>query len=248
LWSCGANSQGDLGLNDITSRSSPTQIPGTEWSVISAGRLFSAAIKTDGTLWSWGYNYNGQLAQNIISPPRYSSPVQVPGTQWSSVAAGYYGSTALKTDGTLWGWGEASWGQTGQNDKTPRSSPVQIPGTEWSVVSASYLQVIGLKTDGTLWMWGYNNWGNLGQNNRTAYSSPIQIPGTQWSTIFDGGYANTGAFKTDGSLWIWGIGTYGPNGQNNAISYSSPVQVSGTQWLSGRLSVGTYNTLAFKQA
>jgi alpha-tubulin suppressor-like RCC1 family protein len=75
-----------LGQNSTVSRSSPVQIPGTTWSSISAGNRHSLATKTDGTLWSWGSNSNGQLGQNTTT--RFSSPVQIPGTTWSAISGG----------------------------------------------------------------------------------------------------------------------------------------------------------------
>ena len=101
LWSWGENEYGQLGQNTAgtTRYSSPTQIPGNTWSSVSGGRLCTLATKTDGTLWSWGYNFRGQLGQNNII--RCSSPVQIPGTTWSSVRV-YNSTIATKTDGTLW--------------------------------------------------------------------------------------------------------------------------------------------------
>ena len=84
LWSWGSMSYGGLGLNQGDSflrRSSPTQIPGTTWNYVAGGGPVGAATKTDGTLWSWGYNSTGVLGQN--SRTYYSSPVQIPGTSWS---------------------------------------------------------------------------------------------------------------------------------------------------------------------
>ena len=152
LWSWGyGNSQGGLGLNDRIARSSPTQIPGTNWSTVSASYMGAGAIKTDGTLWTWGRNASGQLGLNTISSPAFngvSSPTQVPGTTWSIHARGAYYTMAIKTDGTLWGWGRGGNGQLGQNtDGNPanRSSPVQIPGTSWVDVNASYFGNMAIK-------------------------------------------------------------------------------------------------------
>jgi hypothetical protein len=88
LWSWGYNSQGQLGQNNATPRSSPVQIPGTTWSSVgkTSTALHSTAIKTDGTLWVWGYNNVGQLGQNDRT--YRSSPVQIPGTAWSSANTG----------------------------------------------------------------------------------------------------------------------------------------------------------------
>ena len=98
LFSWGPNGSGELGLNDTISRSSPVQIPGTTWSSIGSGNGFSFATKTDGTLWSWGYNgagsNQGKLGQNNTTSR--SSPVQVPGTSWRSVRAGINHSLATQ--------------------------------------------------------------------------------------------------------------------------------------------------------
>ena len=84
-------------------------------------------------LFSWGSNAYGHLGQNNRTD--YSSPVQIPGTTWSSISSGSYHSLAKKTDGTLWAWGYNGFGQLGQNNRTQYSSPIQIPGTTWSSIS-----------------------------------------------------------------------------------------------------------------
>ena len=194
LWAWGQNdAYGSLGQNSITSFSSPVQIPGTTWNFINAsnGNRTSIATKTDGTLWSWGSGSYGQLGQNTTT--FFSSPVQIPGTSWSSISGGQH-SLATKTDNTLWAWGRNNNGQLGQSNTTYRSSPVQIPGTTWSSISGGGSFSLATKTDNTLWSWGYGNSGQLGQNNTTYSSSPIQIPGTTWSSI-DGGNAHSLAIK-----------------------------------------------------
>jgi len=98
LWSWGNNSQGQLGQNNNTNRSSPVQIPGTTWDTAKfngGSRYSGAAIKTDGTLWSWGQNDKGNLGQN--SQTYYSSPVQIPGTDWYDIKSwNYYCTAGLK--------------------------------------------------------------------------------------------------------------------------------------------------------
>ena len=145
LWSWGTNSYGQLGQNDTIRRSSPVQIPGTSWSSISssAGDPHSLATKTDGTLWSWGHNQHGRLGQNTTT--QFSSPVQIPGTSWSSISSGESHSLATKTDNTLWSWGYNYYGTLGQNNQTPFSSPVQIPGTGWSSIDTGNYHVLAIK-------------------------------------------------------------------------------------------------------
>lgn len=139
MWAWGRSNNGQLGLNDTINCSSPVQIGAlTTWSKITASGAFSfgnaAAIKTDGTLWSWGSNFRGSLGIN--DSYNRSSPVQVGAlTAWSEVAAGSIFFRALKTDGTLWTWGSNAYGELGIGNTVYRSSPVQVgTHTNWSVL------------------------------------------------------------------------------------------------------------------
>jgi alpha-tubulin suppressor-like RCC1 family protein len=203
LWMWGNGECGVLGLGDVIHRSSPVQIPGTQWCCVSAGTLMTYAIKTDGTLWAWGQSTNGELAQN--NRTSYSSPVQIPGTQWSAVNRRNTGAIALKSDGTLWTWGQNSVGQIGDNTTTNRSSPVQVPGTQWCRIAAGDSTVYAFKTDGTLWGWGENTVVfALGLGDSVNYSSPVQIPGTQWYRI-EPRYRGVNILKKNGEIWGWGL-------------------------------------------
>jgi alpha-tubulin suppressor-like RCC1 family protein len=146
------------------------------------------ATKTDGTLWSWGYNGQGQLGHNDVTAAP-GSPKQVgTDTDWNGVSGSETVICATKTTGTLWTWGRGTAGQLGLNQNTQRSSPTQVgTDTTWTDVAGGYRSAIATKTDGTLWSWGYNAHGGLGQNDKTERSSPIQITGTNWdNTIIDG--------------------------------------------------------------
>ena len=237
LLTWGQNESGQLGHNNVVHYSSPVQVPGTTWSKVAGGWRTSYAIKTDGTLWTLGSNSYGQLGVN--NRTEYSSPVQVGSdTTWGTLAhsAGKTSTAAVKTDGTLWMWGNNWAGQLAQNNRSKYSSPVQVPGTTWNTVSASYRTYMATKTDGTLWAWGSNDHGALGQNQNSGErrSSPVQIPGTDWSgsiVQLEGSGPISAAVKTDGTLWSWGYGNYGGLGVNNVTEYSSPVQVgSDTTW------------------
>ncbi len=240
LWAWGNNSYGQVGDNTNVNKSSPVQniAGGNNWAFVSAGRQSSAAIKTDGTLWVWGFNNPGLLGTNNLT--NYSSPVQTVsgGTNWKYVSMGGSSSAtlAIKTDGTLWPWGSNVHGQLGLGNTTNYSSPVQVgTNTNWKVVEAANEYSAGLKTDGTLWVWGRNNYGNLGTNNTTSYSSPVQTiaGGTNWKIISLGGISIKfmTAIKTDGTLWAWGGGGYGNLGNGATTNRSSPIQIgSGVNW------------------
>ncbi len=222
---------------------------GTDWQSVSCGGSHTGAIKTDGTLWMWGYNYYGQLSTN--DKVHRSSPVQTiaSGTDWQSVSCGGSHTGAIKTDGTLWMWGYNIYGQLSTGDAVYKSSPVQTitGGTNWKSVSCGNYHTSGIKTDGTLWMWGYNIYGQLSTNDKVHRSSPVQtiLGGTNWKSVSCGG-SHTGAIKTDGTLWLWGYNSSGQLGTNNTTSYSSPVQTitGGTNWKS--VSCGNYYTSGIK--
>ena len=249
LWTWGLNEKGCLGLNqNDVHRSSPTQVPGTTWASINIGDVDSQghalATKTDGTLWSWGYGDSGDLGQN--NRTARSSPVQLPGTTWSTAytaisvtAAG--GSYAIKTDGTLWAWGSNN-ANLGQNFPANghRSSPTQVgTDTTWRSIhgqqsAPGVRQAFATKTDGSMWSWGSGTGGGLGQGNNTPYNSPKQIgTDTNWSSQTYGINSKGGGIfvKTDGTLWSWGYNGGGYLGHNNTTPYNSPKQIgSGTSW------------------
>jgi len=259
-WVWGNNASGNLGLNNLIKLSSPTQLPGTNWSITNAhdknfvtnNNIFS--VKTDGTLWAWGSGYIGALGQNDVVGEygaNYSSPIQVgTDTTWNKTVT----SRAIKTNGTLWAWGLNQYGQLGLNDSgtspgpdaqrdaTARSSPTQVgTNTTWAAVTGGS-SMYAVKTDGTLWSWGLNEGGRLGQNQGGAwpsygvpYSSPKQVgSGTDWKqdmrAITVAGESCAAMIKTDGTLYMVGRNNNGCLGQNDTVNRSSPVQVPGTTW------------------
>ena len=237
LWTWGRNSYGGLGDNTVVHKSSPVQTVafGTNWKQVAAGYIHTAAIKTDGTLWCWGYNLYGQLGENTAT--QRNSPIQTVafGTNWKQVSSGFYHCAAIKTDGTLWTWGYNDNGQLGDNTIVHRSSPVQTTafGSNWKQVYCGRYNTAAIKTDGTLWCWGQNANGQLGDSTITKKSSPVQTIafGTNWMQVFSG-YQFTAAIKADGTLWTWGQNSYGGLGDNTTIKRSSPVQTVafGTSW------------------
>ena len=237
LWTFGKNLTGQLGHNSRTSVSSPTQIPGS-WvsgdSTKIATNIVSGAINASGELYVWGYNSNGELAQNDRNAR--SSPTRVgTDTTWKSFDIEHTAAGGIKTNGTLWTWGDCSArGLLGlnQND-TDRSSPTQVgTDTTWSQFTWGNTAGIAIKTDGTLWSWGYNSTvGLLGLNDKVNRSSPTQIgTDTNWSQVNGPIASSFAALKTDGSLWVWGDGSYYGNlGLNESTSGSGPFLSSPTQ-------------------
>ena len=253
LWTWGYNQSGQLGQNSPvpTRRSSPTQVgTDTTWSNVSFGTDKNImATKTDGTLWTWGLNEYGQCGINGSTSPAnvgISSPMQVGSdTTWTDkISAGYDQSFAIKTDGTLWGWGhnESADGTIGVPGNVERSSPTQVgTKTDWVFVNAGSVCCGAIRNTDDLFVWGVNTYGQLGLNNKTRYTSPKQIPGA-WQSVSltkdNTAYASSGGIKADGTLWKWGGNISGALGQNGDITpntnntrRSSPVQVgTDTNW------------------
>ena len=239
LWTWGNGSNGRLGNNATTNKSTPvtTFAGGTTWKQVSAGTLHTAAIKTDGTLWTWGTGNNGQLGNKDIISIQTPVTTFAGGTTWKQVAAGESHTAAIKTDGTLWTWGTATSRQLGNGSISgTRSTPVTTfaGGTNWNQVSCGALHTAAIKTDGTLWTWGTVTSGQLGNGaTLTACSTPVTTfaGGTTWKQV-SAGSAHCAAIKTDGTLWTWGAGTNGRLGNNTTTNKSTPVTTfaGGTTW------------------
>jgi alpha-tubulin suppressor-like RCC1 family protein len=204
LYTWGQNTNGGLGTNDTIHRSIPIQTiaGGFSWKQVSCGWLHTAAIKNNGTLWTWGQNTYGQLGDN--STTHRSSPVQtiVGGSNWKKVVAGYQSTYGLKTDGTLWAWGRNDYGSLGDSTLVHRSSPVQI-GSDFKDICESISLAVGvIRNDGTLWAWGAANTvsaGGVTINDRSVgdgsfahRSSPVQVLqiGSTWKKAVYSIYGN----------------------------------------------------------
>ena len=219
---------------------------------IAAGSYHTVALKSDGTVWTFGDNYYGQLGDGN-SGGDYSSydpgidsntPVQVVGpggsgflTDIIAIAAGWYHTVALKSDGTVWAWGSNGNGRLGDNTTIERHMPVQVHGegdigflTDIIAISAGWKHTVALKSDGTVWAWGYNGYGQLGDGTTTDRHTPVQVHGegdigflTDIITISAGGW-HTVALKSDGTVWAWGYNLYGQLGDGTTTERHTPVQ------------------------
>ncbi|WP_447636918.1 T9SS type A sorting domain-containing protein [Flavobacterium microcysteis] len=250
LWAWGDNEYGELGDGTVVDKNQPVQIGiATDWQKISAGNNFSLAIKNDGTLWAWGYNIYGQLGNgNIINQ---HSPIKIgTATDWQSISAapGLTGghSMALKTNGTLWSWGNNLYGQLGDDTLTNKNQPVQI-GTDanWLAIAAGSVHSVAIKANGTLWTWGWNGLRQLGDGTNVDKRIPTQIgTATNWKSI-DVGYIHNFGIKTDGTLWAWGSGLDGRLGLGSTSAAAIPTQV-GTDNDWAKAIAGAEHSLALK--
>ncbi len=89
-------------------------------------------------------------------------------TDWGQIAAGWNHSIAIKTDGSLWAWGDNNYGQLGDGTNTNQNQPTLIDAaTNWQSITAGEGHSMAIKTDGTLWAWGRNYLGQLGDGANT---------------------------------------------------------------------------------
>lgn len=211
LYCWGENTYGDVGDGTTTARSSPVQIGAlTTWLRIASNGHTKLAIKTDGTLWGWGKNDLGQLGTGNTT--NYSSPVQIGAlTNWAYICVGADDTnttcSAVKTNGTLWGWGYNGGGIIGDGTTTNRSSPVQIGAlTTWRKPALGF----ALKTDSTLWQMG---------------TTLTQIAGSYLDVSSAGASQHHAAVKQDGTIWAWGLNDHGQLGVGDITDRSSPTQM-----------------------
>jgi hypothetical protein len=152
---------------------SPHQIGAdNHWVSFSAGYSHTLAVKSDGNMWAWGNNDDGQLGDGTTI--QKNSPVAAgSGNDWVSVATGKFHSLALKSDGTLWAWGYNGLGGLGDGTTTSRPSPVRV-GTEndWVSAAGGIYHSVALKSDGSIWSWGGNYNGQLGNGTTDQNGSP----------------------------------------------------------------------------
>jgi alpha-tubulin suppressor-like RCC1 family protein len=226
LWGWGYNNTGQLGLGDTLNRSSPVQVGLDLWSHGATTFTNGFGVKNDGTLWGWGQNNVGQIGTPNFSPAALSwtSMARTMGIRSTPAGVGVSSSTsvhALRSDGTMWAWGENRRGELGVGDTTRRASPTQIgTDTDWAILYRGMPEgnAAAIKTDGRLYKWGYNINGTLGTGDTQNRSTPTQLPGS-WIQV-------SGALQldTNGALWItggWGFG----NGDGTTVRRSNLFQV-----------------------
>ena len=199
-WGGGAN--GELGNGSLTARQTrPVSVSGLSGVVaLAGGRNHAVALRSDGTIMTWGLNTSGQLGDGTKTSR--STPVQVSGVSTAvAVAAGADHSVALLSDGRVLTWGEAGRGQLGNGSTTDRTTPVQVTGLP-AVVSLGcgrdHTHVV--TSAGELWAWGQNDYGQLGDGTTTRRTRPVRVPGITDAVEFSGAGATpcSGATPPEG--------------------------------------------------
>ncbi|WP_210514815.1 RCC1 domain-containing protein [Hymenobacter terricola] len=240
LWTWGMNLQGQLGNGTTTGSPAPVQVlpdaPDTHWAQVAAGISHTLAITTDGRLYAWGCNHEGQLGDGTTTSHESPVAIEVPGTahtSWKQVAAGSSHSLALTADGRLYTWGINTNGQLGNGLARDCTTPIEVPlpasaaTTTWAQVAAGNDHTLALTADGRLFAWGGNLHGQLGNgtNNSTPQPVAVALPrgrgGAHWAQVAAGRY-HTLAVTTDGRLYTWGSNRFGQLGETRDTGHNAP--------------------------
>ena len=214
LWMWGSNGGGQLGNGgggNVVDEWGYTNVYQTEpikvmdnVAFVNCGAGCTAAIKTDGSLWMWGYLFTEEGRTRQDTPVKVMDDVAAVSCGWNIVAA-------IKTDGSLWTWGAVF---SDEEIVGVQSAPVKMMD-DVAAVSCGCAHIAVIKTDGSLWTWGWNGYGQMGPEVETEYqSTPIKIMDGAASVCC--GYGNTAAVKTDGTLWTWGFNRFGQIGNGES--------------------------------
>jgi uncharacterized repeat protein (TIGR01451 family) len=200
---------------------------------ISAGFNYILALRSDGTVWSWGVNDFGQLGVGAIGTVFQAFPArQVPGLQnVQSVVAGSAVGLALKSDGTIWGWGDNSVGLLTGTPTVPITAPVQINSISGVrlVASTASSCTYAVKQDGSVWSWSEIFSSGLCGTGNTDPEPPktwLQVSGVSDLLSIKGSFDNTIALKNDGSVWTWGNNSRGQLGDGTTNRSKVPLRVT----------------------
>jgi alpha-tubulin suppressor-like RCC1 family protein len=254
LYGWGANSFGQLGLNNTNDQRLPVRIGiETNWIQVEAGANHSVALRRDGTIWTWGGNQYGQLGSGDTN--RLAVPTQMGAdSAWIEVRAGGFFTLARRADGTIWGWGRNESSQLGNNSTNDALAPVQIGTAHWNTISAGVAHSLGIQTNGTLWVWGHRfGMSSITAGNLTnAFRVPTQVgSATNWTAV-DAGADHSLAINDAGSMFAFGannIGQLGNGssgatiGNTNNANIETPTQIgAGRAW--SAIDAGVKHSLA----
>ncbi|MGE5329012.1 MAG: hypothetical protein ACM3KR_05875 [Deltaproteobacteria bacterium] len=186
---------------------------------IAANGAHAAALKLDGSVWTWGNNdlnigklkYYAQLSnfQKILK-----------------ASAGSNFCLALKDDGTVWSWGYNGSGQLGVGGCDVSATPIKVNElTNIVDICTGSNFCLALKNDGTVWSWGDNVYGQLGDGTTVNKSLPSKIASLSGITAISAGNRHSLVLKNDGTVWAWGENTYCQLGDNTWSNRTAPIQV-----------------------
>ena len=178
--------------------------------MVATGYYHTVALKSNGTVWTWGHNQYGQLGGETATY-YHTTPMQVQNlNNITAISAGYGHTLTLKNDGTVWAWGMNGDGQIGDGTTNSHATPTQVQNlSNIMVISAGYYHSVALEKDGTVWAWGRNSSGELGNGTTISSTTPVQVRKLNNVVAISAGYSHTVALKKEGTVWAWGRNSSG---------------------------------------
>jgi|GEM_PF-4373017 len=238
VWAWGNNSNGQLGNGSTINSNIPMPVIGLDnvkIVAISAATYHTVALDSNGKVWSWGKNDNGQLG----SGSNISSNIPVPVIGLDSVkivaiSAGFDHTVALDSNGKVWSWGFNGDGQLGSGSNISSNIPVPVMGLDnvkVTAISAGYDNTVALDSDGRVWSWGNNGYGQLGSGSNISSNIPVPVIGLDnvKVTAISAGWSNAAAVDSDGKLWSWGFNANGELANSSITNRSSNMPVPATE-------------------
>jgi alpha-tubulin suppressor-like RCC1 family protein len=248
VWTWGRTTDGQLGYPTV-GENYYTHIPATMPQLrnitdVEAGDSHNLALQQDGTLWTWGSNYKGELGDGTDTERPIPQKIM---THVVDISAGYWHSAAVKEDGTVWTWGYNSNSQLGDGTQDDRFRPVQVQGiTDIIAVDTGFDHTLALKRDGTVWAWGNNHAGQLGDGTQKIRSTPVRVKNLDHVVSIAAGSYHSVALQQDGTVWTWGYNNSGELGDGTRSDRSLPVKVAKLGNISA-ITAGGSNTVTLKQ-
>ena len=222
LWAWGDNYDGQLGVGDKSTLSKPAHVMDDVSTIrtIYADGWFVFAVKTDGSLWAWGYNHDDQLG--VGDEKDHFTPTHV--MDGVSTVQGKYGCTyVVKKDGSLWAWGGNPYGQLGVGDRDDRLTPTHVMD-DVAAVEPDGFNAFAVKKDGSLWVWGYvGDSRGMTIDVKDTQPTPVKMMDGVATVQSDDG--SICAVKRDGSLWTWGYNGNGQPGLGDKSYQPTPVRM-----------------------
>ena len=210
-WCSGANSLGQLGNATSVRTASFTPSLFTNALTVAAGGNSTCGIKTDFTVWCWGFIPTGidsSAGSPVIVRTSISSPVQMPLTNVQSIAVGSRHSCALLKDTTVWCWGDNTRGQLGDGTLTPSVTPVRSHITNVQSLDVGVSHTCAVRKTQTVWCWGSNLYFRLGLKSVKFANTPTYVPKVR-ALLVSTGDAFSCILNTARRVQCWGRNQYG---------------------------------------
>lgn len=227
----GDNSTGALGTGDHIDSYAPIPVPGltdivaTASGTTSGDQSYAYALRSDGTLFAWGYGGRGQMMN--VTNESSDVPQEVPSFHnVRAIAAGGWSGLgyAILSDGTAWAVGPGAHGQLGNGTFSETAfTPAQVSLTDIQAIAVGGYTTYGLRTDGTVWSWGLGDDGQLGDGSggfgRHRVNLPVQVSGLSEVIAIAASYSAGYALRSDGTVWSWGSANWGALGNDSTTNY-----------------------------